>query len=264
MDEDAGRVGQDAPESVAVGRRPTMRDVAVRAGVSKALVSLVFRNAPGASPESHARVLQAAAELGYRHNRTASLLARRRDHLIGVSMILRNTFHAELAEEIQAAADELGYEIALSPMTRTHDESRSLETLLELRCEALIILGAELSVPRLDEVGRHLPVVVVGRRIKSPHIDVVRSADDQGIGQVVDHMADLGHRADVRHSGRSARRRRRRRHHASGVRSHVEASKLNRISERRLRAYGSEGSYRMTGTDVQVQNELAPQTSPTV
>lgn len=183
MDEDAGRVGQDAPESVAVGRRPTMRDVAVRAGVSKALVSLVFRNAPGASPESHPRVLQAAAELGYRHNRTASLLARRRNHL---------------------------------------------------------------------------------RRIKSPHIDVVRSADDQGIGQVVDHMADLGHRADVRHSGRSARRRRRRRHHASGVRSHVEASKLNRISERRLRAYGSEGSYRMTGTDVQVQNELAPQTSPTV
>lgn len=45
--------------------------------------------------------------------------------------------------------------------------------------------------------------------------------------------------------------------HASGVRSSVESSKLNRISERRLRAYGSAGSYRVTSTDVQAQAVLA-------
>lgn len=170
-----------------------MRDIAARAGVSKALVSLVFRNAPGASAESRMRVLQAAAELGYRHNRTASLLARRRTHLIGVSMILRNTFHAELAEEIQAAADDVGYEIALSPMTRTHDESHSIDTLLELRCEALILLGPEHPAPLLEQLATQLPVVAVGRRIKSDRLDVVRTADDEGIGQIVDHLADLGH-----------------------------------------------------------------------
>lgn len=184
---------RDATTTAALGKRPTMRDIAARAGVSKALVSLVFRNAPGASPESRMRVLEAAAELGYRHNRTASLLARRRTHLIGVSMILRNSFQAELAEEIQAAADELGYEIALSPMTRTHDEGHSIDTLLELRCEALILLGSEQSQPLLEELGKQLPVIAVGRRVKSDRIDVVRTADDEGIGQLVDHLVELGH-----------------------------------------------------------------------
>ena len=41
--------------------------------------------------------------------------------------------------------------------------------------------------------------------------------------------------------------------HVSGVRSHVEASKVNHIEARELRAYGSEGSYRALGTDVQAQ-----------
>ena len=40
-----------------------MRDVAARVGVSQALVSLVFRNAAGASPETRERVFRAAAEL---------------------------------------------------------------------------------------------------------------------------------------------------------------------------------------------------------
>ena len=38
-----------------------------------------------------------------------------------------------------------------------------------------------------------------------------------------------------------------------GVRSHVESSKINHIEARELRAYGSEGSYRALGTDVQAQ-----------
>lgn len=187
---------RDRPAAAASGR-PTMRDVAERAGVSKALVSLVFRGAPGASAHNRARVLAAAEEIGYRHNRTASLLARRRNHLIGVSMILRHPFHAELVEEIQAHADDRGYDLALSPRTRTHDEARSIETLLELRCEALILLGPDTPGPRLDVLGGQLPVVVVGRRIGSTHLDVVRTADDKGIEQVVDHLAELGHRRIV-------------------------------------------------------------------
>jgi predicted dehydrogenase len=41
--------------------------------------------------------------------------------------------------------------------------------------------------------------------------------------------------------------------HISGVRSHVESSKANHLEARELRAYGSEGSYRALGTDVQAQ-----------
>lgn len=45
--------------------------------------------------------------------------------------------------------------------------------------------------------------------------------------------------------------------HTSGVRSHVESSKINHIEARELRAYGSEGSYRALGTDVQAQSIFA-------
>src|SRR5216684_5275511 len=84
-------------------QRPRMEDVAAHVGLSPATVSLVLSNAPGPSAQTRRRVLQAAAELGYRPNRTASLLARRRSHLLGVLLQVRNSFHAELVEDLQAA-----------------------------------------------------------------------------------------------------------------------------------------------------------------
>jgi predicted dehydrogenase len=41
--------------------------------------------------------------------------------------------------------------------------------------------------------------------------------------------------------------------HTSGVQSYVEASKINHLAVRELRAYGESGSYRASGTDVQAQ-----------
>ena len=54
--------------------RPTMEDVAARAGVSRALVSIVFRQVPGASESTRRHVLNAAEELGYQPDRRASRL----------------------------------------------------------------------------------------------------------------------------------------------------------------------------------------------
>jgi DNA-binding LacI/PurR family transcriptional regulator len=174
--------------------QPTMRDVAARAGVSKALVSVVFRNAPGASDQTRARVLEAAEQLGYRHNRTASRLALRRTRLLGVTMSLRNTFHAELVEELQAAVAQHDYDIAISTVTPTRDERRAIDRLLEFRTEGLILLGTEIPTTTLSALGRQLAVVVVGRRVESPTVDVVRTDDVTGMGLAVDHLVDLGHR----------------------------------------------------------------------
>ncbi|SEC33559.1 LacI family DNA-binding transcriptional regulator [Rhodococcus koreensis] len=179
----------------------TMQDIADRVGVSKALVSMVFRRVAGPSAETRKRVLEVADELGYRPNRTAALMSLRRTHLVGVMADIRNSFHAEMVEYLVAAADENGYEVVLGALTPTHAEQKVVDTLLDFRCEALILLGTELDTDVLDALGERLPVVVVGRRVGDSSVDVVRTADGKGIGTVVDHLVELGHRQITHLSG---------------------------------------------------------------
>ena len=84
-----------------------MEDVALRAGVSRPLVSIVFRDQPGASDETRARVRAAAAEIGYRPDTRAQLLSRKQTRLIGVSFGVGHEFHAELVTELYAAAQDI-------------------------------------------------------------------------------------------------------------------------------------------------------------
>ncbi len=177
------------------GRRPRLSDVAARAGVSSGLVSLVLRSQPGPSEQTRTRVLETARQLGYRADRTASLLARRRSRHLGVMMDVRNTFHAELVEDLDAAATRHGYDLLLSAVTSTRDERSAAEVLLDFRCEALILLGPDDPAGRLNALGRERPVVVIGRRVSGAHVDVVRAADDEGVAQTVGHLAAMGHRA---------------------------------------------------------------------
>jgi DNA-binding LacI/PurR family transcriptional regulator len=176
-----------------VDQRPRLADVAARVGVSPASVSLVLRGAAGPSAETRERVLAAAAELGYRADRTASLLARRRRHLLGVMLDVRNPFHAELVEEVHVEADRAGYEVVLSTLTRDRDEDRAVETLLDFRCEALILLGPDSPNSFLDRLAGQVPCVAVGRTAGDAQVDVVRSADDVGVYAALYHLISLGH-----------------------------------------------------------------------
>jgi DNA-binding LacI/PurR family transcriptional regulator len=179
--------------SDSVDQRPRLADVAARAGVSTASVSLVLRGAPGPSAETRERVLAAAADLSYRADRTASLLARRRRHLLGVLLDVRNPFHAELVEEVQIEAGQAGYEVVLSTLTRNRDEERAIETLLDFRCEALILLGPDVPDAALDKLAAQVPCVVVGRPVADAEVDVVRPAEDVGVDAALHHLISLGH-----------------------------------------------------------------------
>lgn len=176
-------------------KRPRLEDVAARVGVSTASVSLVLRGVPGPSERTRQRVLKAAADLGYQADRTASLLASRRTRLLGVLVDIHSPFHAELVEYLHTAAEDVGYDLVLSTLTRTRDEHTAVETLLAFRSEALILLGPTAPADTLAALDRKSPVIAVGRRIADADLDVVRTADDDGVGQVVDHLVGLGHRA---------------------------------------------------------------------
>jgi DNA-binding LacI/PurR family transcriptional regulator len=182
-------------------RRPTLADVAARAGVSVALVSIVIRDAPGASPANRQRVLQAADELGYRPDTRARLLRSSRSRLLGVVFGVQHAFHGDLVTGLYTAADRAGYELALSAVTPDRDERRAVASLLQDRCEALILLGPQAPTSSLAELTTRLPVVVVARAARHRALDVVRTADHEGLRQAVDHLVGLGHRRIVHIDG---------------------------------------------------------------
>lgn len=180
------------------GRRPTMSDVAEKAGVSRALVSLIFRNAPGASEQTRQRVFDVAREIGYRPDTAARTLASSRTKTLGVMLTIRNPFHADLVESCYAEADQLGYEIVLSTTVPTRDEERAVDALLEHRCEALILFGPKTSEEYLTRLSKEHPVVAISRKVPKAQLDAVRTAEAKGVRQAVDYLVTQGHR-DIVH-----------------------------------------------------------------
>lgn len=172
--------------------RVTLDDVAARAGVSRALVSIVMRDAPGAGQATRERVLAAARELDYRPDVRARSLGGQRSKLIGVMFgVGVGAFHFDLLEGLYAAAEARDHNLILSPVTAGRDEAKALESLQDFRFDGLIMLGPPTAEPRL--AGR-LPVVVVGWHVDHPRVDVVRTSDQTGMAVAVDHLVSLGHR----------------------------------------------------------------------
>ena len=173
-------------------RRPTLEDVAERAGVSRALVSIVMRDVAGASEQTRERVRRAADEIGYRPDPRARRLRQQRTKLIGVTFTPGQEFHADLVDGVYAAGEELGYDVVLSGVTPHRDEPRALRTLIDDRCEGLVLIGPEMPAGELTELAGQVPVVAVARRIRG--VDAVRSDDVAGAVLAMDHLLGLGHR----------------------------------------------------------------------
>lgn len=173
-------------------RRVGIRDVAERAGVSTATVSLVLRDRPGPSEASRDAVQRAAAELGYRPDRAASLLARRDSRLLGVVLDVRSSFHGELVVALDEAAAERGLDLLLSSVTPRHGERHAIETLLDSRCLGIALLGTTRKPAELARIAESCPTVVVGR-LGTGRVVGVRADDLLGMQLAVGHLADLGH-----------------------------------------------------------------------
>src|SRR5215207_796375 len=182
-----------ASESGLSGRRPTLADVAARAGVSVPLVSIVMRDAPGASAATRERVRRIAEELGYRPDSRARLLRSTRSRLLGVVFAVQHAFHGDLVSGLYTAADAADYELTLSAVTPGRDERRAVASLLQDRCEALILLGPHSPTSYLADLAARMPVVVIARAVRHRAVDVVRTDDAAGLHQAVDHLVDLGH-----------------------------------------------------------------------
>lgn len=179
--------------------RPTMEDVAERADVSRALVSLVINGSPKVSEQKRRRVLEAARALGYRPNLMARSLAQQRTRIIGVLVNdLRNPFFAEVVEGVETAAesDEFGIVVLNGRRDRVR-ELAAVETLVQLQVEGLALVGTQLDRDDLAEVADIVPAVMVASdlvgSLDHPGVDAIVTDGRRGAELVVEHLTALGH-----------------------------------------------------------------------
>ncbi|SFB05226.1 transcriptional regulator, LacI family [Amycolatopsis marina] len=186
--------------------RPTMEDVAARAGVSRALVSLVMRGSPKVSDQRRAAVLEAAAELGYQPHVLASSLASRTSTVLGVMVSdLRNAFFAEVVEGLDAAASAAGFHLVLNTGGRRPSRERSaLLSLLSFRPAGVVLLSPVLPAAAIEEAARQCPVVLVSRTSRLPTVDTVNDDAEAGATLAIDHLVGLGHRRIAHFDGDGA------------------------------------------------------------
>jgi LacI family transcriptional regulator len=153
-------------------RRPTIVDVARRAGVSKSTVSLVLQNSPAVREETRAEVRRAMAEIGYVYNRAAATLRSANAGLIGLVINdLRNPFFTEFATSVQMALSARGYATVLA----NTDEDPALQAqvvsaMIEHGVAGLIVspaYGGEEDT--FGAIGRAaIPALQVLRRVVEP------------------------------------------------------------------------------------------------
>ncbi len=179
-------------EDLAISQRTkvTSIDVAKRAGVSQATVSLVFSGkASGRVSERTAEaVRQAARELGYRPNVAARALRSGAARVIG--LLVPDSVHpffGFVLRGAQRAAWDAGYAVALIDAGRGAAwEEGSAEALSHGPVDGFLIFG--LDPP---PAARDVPVVLVERA--EPKMYSVRLDAEAGISAAIEHLAKLGH-----------------------------------------------------------------------
>jgi len=175
------------------GRRPTIYDVAERAGVSKSLVSLVLRGSSQVSDTRRAAVLAAIAELDYRPSQAATNLASARTRSIEVLIDdYRNLSFVGLVRGVRDSLVDHDYYVTVTETQLNSPPSAGKGYRPSTPADGRI-LAAE--PPAADLAGWNGPHVVAGLREQAPDgADLVASDDELGARLACAHLLGLGHR----------------------------------------------------------------------
>lgn len=179
------------------GNRPTMKDVAARAGVGLKTVSRVVNSEPGVTPDTERRVQEAIDALGFRRNDSARVLRKGRTASIGLVLEdLADPFYGPLSRAVEEVARAHG--ALLINGSSAEDPEREQELVLALcarRVDGLIVIPAGDDHRYLEpEIKAGIATVFVDRPAGRVEADMVLSDSFGGSREGVAHLIAHGHR----------------------------------------------------------------------
>ncbi|MEK2479590.1 LacI family DNA-binding transcriptional regulator [Streptomyces noursei] len=179
------------------GTRPTMKDVAARAGVGLKTVSRVVNGEPGVTPDTERRVQEAITALGFRRNDSARILRKGRTASIGLVLEdLADPFYGPLSRAVEEVARSHG--ALLINGSSAEDPAREQELVLALcarRVDGLVVIPAGDDHRYLaPEIAAGVATVFVDRPAGRIDADVVLSDNFGGAQAAVAHLIAHGHR----------------------------------------------------------------------
>lgn len=182
-------------------KRATIKDVAEAAGVSRAAVSKVLRNAYGLSDDMRARVEAAMAALNYRPQ-TAARGLRGRTYTLGVVLPdMRNPFFPDIIDGVISTLRSTSYEplIGFRPSAEA-TEKHAVDTMLDHKIDGFLMIAPRLDEAYLHTVATSVPTVMIGRHDRNCGYDTVNNDDRLGARLAVEHLVAVGHR-DIAYFG---------------------------------------------------------------
>lgn len=182
------------PRKKTDARRPTLRMVAERAGVSTATVSYVFSGRAGAAgagvaEATAARVLAAAEELNYRPNSAARAIRTGRSGMVQLSLhMLSDPWSLAVADAVNVEANRHGLTTLILADGDWHAALDRVESDVAYLDAVGLDDAAEEKLQDLVRRGQRL--VVFSEHLEPEGFDVVRSDAIPGCEIAMDHLLE--------------------------------------------------------------------------
>lgn len=185
----------------AVRPRPTLNEVAARAGVGRGTASRVINGQAKVSEQAREAVERAIAELGYVPNRAARALKTQRTDTVALVIaeseerVFGEPFFAGIVRGIGAALGDAGRQLVLLLAQASERRGTLDEYLTRQHVDGVLLLSLHDDDQLPARIREHgLPVVVGGRASTAVETDFVDVDNVQGARLAVGHLVESGHR----------------------------------------------------------------------